>query len=143
MWTIRDAEERDRNGALAVWQAAGMGGVTADEFPQLLASPALTMLVAEEDGTIIGLTIGSYDGYRATIYQIVVPQQQRGRGLGRELIAALEARLSGEEGRYVYILIRPDYVAGLRLASVAGYYPTGDVVLVKAPAEQDVGFSRR
>jgi ribosomal protein S18 acetylase RimI-like enzyme len=54
--------------------------------------PAL--IVAEEDGSIVGSVIAAWDGWRGSIYRLVVAPSHRRRGLGRQLLGAAEARLA-------------------------------------------------
>ena len=58
--------------------------------------PAAVFLVAEEDGSVLGLVRGVYDGSRAMIHQLSVHPRHQSRGVGstlvREMCRALSAR---------------------------------------------------
>jgi ribosomal protein S18 acetylase RimI-like enzyme len=51
-------------------------------------------MVAEEDGSIVGSVIAAWDGWRGSVNRLVVAPSHRRRGLGRQLLAAAEARLA-------------------------------------------------
>jgi ribosomal protein S18 acetylase RimI-like enzyme len=42
--------------------------------------------LAEDDGEIVGTTLGSYDGRKGYIYKVVVKKDYRGTGLGQKLV---------------------------------------------------------
>jgi len=50
--------------------------------------------VAEEDGSIVGSVIAAWDGWRGSVYRLVVAPSHRRLGLGRQLLGEAEARLS-------------------------------------------------
>jgi ribosomal protein S18 acetylase RimI-like enzyme len=51
------------------------------------------LIVAEADGTIVGSVIAAWDGWRGSVYRLVVAPSHRRRGLGRQLLGEAEARL--------------------------------------------------
>lgn len=51
------------------------------------------LLVAVEAGRVIGSVMGGYDGHRGWVYSLAVLPGARGRGVGSELMRALECAL--------------------------------------------------
>jgi ribosomal protein S18 acetylase RimI-like enzyme len=54
----------------------------------------MALIVAEEDGSIVGSVIAAWDGWRGSVYRLVVARSHRRLGLGRHLLQAAEDRLS-------------------------------------------------
>ena len=52
------------------------------------------MIIAERNGAIVGSVIATWDGWRGSIYRLVVAHAERRRGLGSRLLRAAEARLA-------------------------------------------------
>jgi ribosomal protein S18 acetylase RimI-like enzyme len=81
---------------LDLWQQAGAEPTHTDDMEsltQLIAHDPGALLLAEDGGRIVGSAIASWDGWRGSIYRLVVAPGYRRRGLGRQLLAAAEDRL--------------------------------------------------
>lgn len=48
-------------------------------------NPGLSLL-AEENGEIVGTVLGSFDGRRGSLQKLVVSKEQRGKGIGKQLV---------------------------------------------------------
>jgi ribosomal protein S18 acetylase RimI-like enzyme len=69
----------------------------ADEpaaIERLLARDPDALLLAVEDGRIVGSIIAGWDGWRCHIYRLAVDPQRCRAGIGRALIDAAEQRFS-------------------------------------------------
>lgn len=62
-------------------------------IPAKLAVQPELLLVATDDGEVVGSVMAGYDGHRGWIYSLAVRSTHRGRGLGVSLIEEAEARL--------------------------------------------------
>ena len=68
--------------------------------PDRLASRSPMMLAARREREIAGVALGHMDGGElGTVDQLAVGGEARGRGLGRRLLAALEAAAGGAGSR--------------------------------------------
>jgi ribosomal protein S18 acetylase RimI-like enzyme len=97
MIAIRAATPGDVNGVLALWHAAEAEPTHTDDpdsLRRLLGHDAAALLVAEEDGDILGTVIAAWDGWRGSIYRLVVAPDRRRRGLGRALLVRAQRRLA-------------------------------------------------
>ncbi len=104
---------------------------------RLIASDAVTILVARCEGAIVGtLTLVVFElptGLRARIEDVVVDDAARGRGVGAALTEAA-LRLAGEAGAgTVDLTSRPSRVAANRLYERMGFAPRETTVYRFSP----------
>jgi ribosomal protein S18 acetylase RimI-like enzyme len=96
-WSVRIGELSDIDSVLRLWAESGAEPTHTDDVGSLTAlmthDPS-ALMVAEEDGSIVGSVIAAWDGWRGSVYRLVVAPAYRRRGLGRQLLGAAEARLS-------------------------------------------------
>lgn len=99
---IRPAQQGD---AERVWTLLGQMGAAFEpdraafdtNYPKLIASPDELLLVAEEDGEVVGyaLTVFSTllytNGLSGQLQELVVDENRRRGGAGRSLVEAVEA----------------------------------------------------
>ena len=89
MIVIRPCRVAECPAVLALWQRAGAIPSLTDtlvELEQLIAHQGDGLLVAVEDGVIVGSVIGGWDGWRGNIYRLAVAPEARRRGLARRLV---------------------------------------------------------
>jgi ribosomal protein S18 acetylase RimI-like enzyme len=94
--TIRPGTAADVPAVLDLWQAADAEPTHTDDLAsltQLIAHDPAALLLAEDGGTVVGSVIAGWDGWRGSIYRLVVAPGHRREGLGRHLLAAAEERL--------------------------------------------------
>jgi ribosomal protein S18 acetylase RimI-like enzyme len=92
---LRPAEPGDIPGVLALWasEAAPTSTDTADALLRLLQRDPGALIVADAEGELVGSVVAGWDGWRGSVYRLVVARTQRRRGLGRQLLRAAEDRL--------------------------------------------------
>jgi ribosomal protein S18 acetylase RimI-like enzyme len=78
------------------------------EIEKKLARDPDLFLVAECEERLIGSVIGGYDGRRGLIYHLAVSTNFRGRGIGSQLMDAVEARLRDKGCLKCYLLVTND-----------------------------------
>ena len=96
-WSLRAGQLNDVDPVLRLWVAAGAEATHTDDLESLSALVAhdpSALIVAEEDGSIVGSVIAAWDGWRGSVYRLVVAPSHRRLGLGRQLLSEAEARLS-------------------------------------------------
>jgi ribosomal protein S18 acetylase RimI-like enzyme len=103
MTNLRRAVAADIPGVLALWSAAGAEPTHTDDAPSLQTLMKLdpeAMVVAEFDGdggadlSIVGSVIAGWDGWRGSIYRLVVHPGHRRQGLGGRLVREAEVTLA-------------------------------------------------
>jgi ribosomal protein S18 acetylase RimI-like enzyme len=75
-----------------------------------------SVLVAEDDGAIVGSIMHGYDGHRGWLWGVAVAPSHRGRGLGAALVAAAEASLAARGCVKINLQVREGN------AAVAAFY---------------------
>jgi len=111
-------------------------GPAARAFETLLADPRLGgVWVAEEAGVAVGhlaMTVCfsmEYGGSRGFIDDLYVRPSMRGRGVGRDLLAAARANAVARGIRALHVEVGPDNQIARGLYARAGYADTGHLLL--------------
>jgi ribosomal protein S18 acetylase RimI-like enzyme len=95
--SIRAARAGDVAAVLAVWaiarSAAAMTPDSEEAIEALLARDGEALLVAEVEGTVVGVLIAGFDGWRGNLYRLAVLPPFRRRGVAAALVRHAEERL--------------------------------------------------
>lgn len=102
--------DRDLGAVLELWRSAGPGvrlgrSDTPKEISKKLRRDPDLFLVAMDGERIVGAVLGGFDGRRGLVYHLAVAPDRRRTGLGRELMAELEARLRAKGCLKYYLLV--------------------------------------
>ena len=95
--TIRVGRPDDIGAVLGLWIRGGAEPTRtddADSLRALLGHPGSALLVAGEGSALVGSVVVGWDGWRGSVYRLVVDPAHRHQGLGRRLLAAAEDHLS-------------------------------------------------
>jgi ribosomal protein S18 acetylase RimI-like enzyme len=96
-WVIRRAQTGDLIRVLELWTAAEAHPSHTDDLEsltQLIDHDSSALLVADDDGRIVGSVIAGWDGWRGSIYRLAVDPSWRRSGLATQLLQAAEERLA-------------------------------------------------
>jgi ribosomal protein S18 acetylase RimI-like enzyme len=94
---IRPARCEELEEVLALWSEAEAEPTHTDDAASLqllLRRDPGSFLVAELDGRLVGTVIAGWDGWRGSIYRLVVHPRDRRQGLARQLLSEAESRLT-------------------------------------------------
>lgn len=138
---IRRAVPEDHDSVLQLWKSARFPDILEREWYAIVSNPGTYALIAEEDDQVIGTAVASFDGWRAFIYHVAVDPVHRGQGIAKELMAEAETLVCAAGARHMFAMVQGENPAGLALATVMGFEPEGDLVLVKPLVEQRVPAS--
>lgn len=92
---IRAATPEDLATVLAFWKVAAEGTSISDDrdgVELLVAHDPEALILAEDDGELVGTVIAGFDGWRCHLYRLAVHPGRRRRGIGSALLAAAEER---------------------------------------------------
>ncbi len=94
--SFQQARDLDPETIVAFWRANDIS-VSKTDTPELLrdaarVNPELFLVALDEGGAIAGTVWGNFDGRRGFVVHLAVRRDLRSRGLGRDLMARLEAR---------------------------------------------------
>lgn len=128
---IRTASDVDREAVRQLWEDAGLSPANDREWGSIIEGRGTTLLVAEEDGKLVGSAVAAFDGWRAYIYHVAVAPSQQGKGLAKLLMGRSEGHLKALGAPRAYVLVAESNTAGIALSEAMGFEPEGDVALVK------------
>jgi ribosomal protein S18 acetylase RimI-like enzyme len=121
--TIRVAAGADAEAVLELWaRSRSAAASTPDDAATVgRAVEQGALLVAEEDGVLVGTLIAAWDGWRGNMYRLAVVAERRRRGVARALVAEGEARLHARGARRITALVGREDDVAVALWRAAGY----------------------
>ena len=99
---ILAATPADLDTVLAFWRTAAEGTSISDDragVERLVERDPEAIVLAEQDGELVGTVIAGFDGWRCHLYRLAVHPGRRRQGIGSALLAAAEERLVRLGGR--------------------------------------------
>lgn len=93
---IRPGSPRDITGVLEMWREAAAVPSDTDDvegLTTLVAHDPGALIVADEDGRIVGSIIVGWDGWRGAFHRLAVVPDRRRAGIARQLVLEGERRL--------------------------------------------------
>ncbi len=81
---------------------------TPEDVTRLVKEHGGSLLVAVEDGRLVGTIIAGWDGWRGGIYRLAVLPERRRRGVAQALVAEAERRLATKGARRIQGMVARD-----------------------------------
>ena len=109
---------------------------TSDHYAEFLGSqlddPDVLLLVAEQDGRVIGYTFTALEGYdykslrgpAALLHDVLVDPDHRGRGVGRQLLDETLSMMQARGARQIVLATAERNESAQRLFARMGFRPT-------------------
>ncbi|QOS97626.1 GNAT family N-acetyltransferase [Brevibacterium sp. JNUCC-42] len=107
-----------------IWQETELDRTdmeTMDSLAKQLAWDSDLVMVAEEDGEVVGVIVGTIDGTRAYFYRLAVSLSSQGLGIGRKLVEALEKRFHQRGVNQILIMVNQANERVLPFYQTMGY----------------------
>ena len=123
---LRDFAMDDYDAVYALWRDAGPGvslrpSDEREEVAKKLTHDPDLFLVAEEEGRVVGVIMGAWDGRRGWLHHLAVAHEARGRGIAPSLVTEVEHRLKARGCLKVNLLVYAGNESARRLYHRLGY----------------------
>ncbi|MHB0859475.1 MAG: GNAT family acetyltransferase [Anaerolineae bacterium] len=130
---IREFILADYDAVYALWATAGPGvslrpSDRREEIAKKLERDPDLFLVAEDDGQVVGVIMGAWDGRRGWLHHLAVAEAYRGRGIGSELLRQVEGRLQARGCLKVNLLVHQNNEGARELYRRLGYTDMAPIV---------------
>ncbi|MCU1450754.1 MAG: family acetyltransferase [Acidimicrobiales bacterium] len=107
-----------------VWAAADAQPTVTDDaasVAELLTHDPASLLVADEDGRIVGTLIAGWDGWRGNLYRLAVLPDCRRRGIATQLVRDGEGLLRARGAIRLSAIVTEDEAHAVAFWTAAGY----------------------
>jgi ribosomal protein S18 acetylase RimI-like enzyme len=108
---IRSFRLGDYSAITRIWQDTNLNRFETESLDALatqLAWDSELVMVAEHDGEVVGVIVGTIDGTRAYFYRLAVDPKVQKSGIGRKLVEAIETRFRQRGVNRVLIMVNQD-----------------------------------
>lgn len=122
---VRPATAADAEAVLAFWALAAEGTSITDDVDgvtRLVARDPEALILAEQDGLLVGSVIAGYDGWRCSLYRLAVRPSHRRRGISTALLEAAERRFAAAGGRRADAMVLEANERAHHAWTAAGYH---------------------
>jgi len=130
---IRRFQLQDYDRVLTLWKDAGLLLRPGDELEglklKLQRDPDL-FLIAEDEGEIVGVVLGAWDGRRGWINHLAVRPNHQRKGVGSSLLRELEARLAEKGAPKINAQVYQWNTKSIEFFKANGYEVHSDLVMV-------------
>ena len=123
-WHLRSAGTDDVASVLELWRESGAEATSTDDpegLATLIGHDPGALIVAESPEGMVGTVIAGFDGWRASMYRLVVHPSVRRQGLATALVAEAERRLAERGARRCNALVVLDHAHAVGFWEGAGY----------------------
>ena len=132
---VRTARRADVPAIVRLWEGAGMLAYTSEPERDLhlVMSTRPELLVVADDGAVVGVALGTFDGRRGWLMRVAVDPPARRRGIGRAMVAEVEARMQRIGAPQIDLLTFEDNQEARDFWVGLGYRTTSPVALFVKP----------
>jgi ribosomal protein S18 acetylase RimI-like enzyme len=121
---IRACRQDEGDDLLRVWAEADTQPTVTDDAASvdvLLAHDRDAVLVAADDGRVVGSLIAGWDGWRGNLYRIAVVPGHRRRGIATQLVRQGEALLRARGAIRLSAIVAEDESHAVAFWTATGY----------------------
>jgi ribosomal protein S18 acetylase RimI-like enzyme len=131
---IRSGLAADCDEVLTFWRSATTEPSTTDNASSLgtlIAHASESLVLALDNGEIIGTVIAGWDGWRGAMYRLAVSRSHRRRGIATALVGEGERRLATRGAARLHMIVAADQDEAQAFWTAVGYEPTDQFRFVK------------
>jgi ribosomal protein S18 acetylase RimI-like enzyme len=125
MVDYRPAVAADADDVMKFWAAAAEDSHrppdSADAVRRLDARDPQALILAVDNGVVVGSVIAGWDGWRCHLYRLAVAPTHRRQGIARRLVALAEERFTSYGGTRADAMVLDDNEGAHRIWSASGY----------------------
>ncbi len=134
--TIREMRIEDYDALVKLWKDASLpfrpdGRDSREEIERQLGLPTSIYLMAEMEGAIVGVVLGTHDGRKGWINRLAVAPEHRGRGIARMLVEETEKRLFALGMGIVTVMIEDWNKTSAKVFKKLGYEPFEGIIYMR------------
>jgi ribosomal protein S18 acetylase RimI-like enzyme len=132
--SIAPIEDADIAAVIALWQRCDLTRPWNDPAADIAMArkgPNSAVLVGRDGGDIVASVLVGHDGHRGWVYYVSVDPDRRGKGYGRDIMAAAEAWLRERGVEKLQLMVRSGNAKVLAFYEALGFGEQQRVVLAK------------
>ena len=121
---VRHCRQEDVDTVVALWRAAEARETVTDDVSsvqRLIERDPEALLVAEDNGALVGSVIAGFDGWRGCVYRLAVRPDHRRRGLASLLVEEAERSLRARGAARVHAIVHAADEPAMAFWASAGY----------------------
>jgi ribosomal protein S18 acetylase RimI-like enzyme len=121
---IRSFRLGDYAAITSIWRETGLEQTETESMDALakqLAWDSELVMVAELDGKVVGVIVGTLDGTRGYFYRLAVDPTIQRQGIGKALVESLEKRFQEKGAARIFIMVNQDNKKVIPFYSALGY----------------------
>jgi ribosomal protein S18 acetylase RimI-like enzyme len=121
---IRSFRLGDYAAITSIWRETGLEQTeteTVDALAKQLAWDSELVMVAEIEGQVVGVVVGTLDGTRAYFYRLAVEPNYQNHGVGKALVQALEKTFRDKGATRIFIMVNQDNKKVIPFYNALGY----------------------
>ncbi|MBR0795640.1 GNAT family acetyltransferase [Bradyrhizobium jicamae] len=131
---IADITDADVPRVIALWQACGLTRPWNDPAADIALARRgahSTVLIGRHEDAIVATAMVGHDGHRGWVYYVAVDPNSQGKGLGRTIMASVEAWLRRAGVPKLQLLVRRENAKASGFYQSLGYEESTSVMLAK------------
>lgn len=131
---VRSAAQMDEEAIVRLWHACNLTVSYNDpivDFRFARGKPASDVLVAMDEGIVVGSVMVGHDGHRGWLWYVAVDPARRKLGIGRALVRAAEDWLRQRGAPKVHLMVRETNTDVIEFYARMGYDPMPRVNMQK------------
>lgn len=130
---IRSFRLSDYAAIMDIWKRTKLEQkeMETDGLAKQIAWDSELVMIAELDERVVGVIVGTIEGNRAYFYRLAVDPNYQSKGIGRELVDALEAKFEKRGATQIQIMVNQNNESVIPFYQSLGYEVQRYITLTK------------